>query len=103
MLELFGRRRTVERKIETDCPKQRFPFVLIARVFGQTVLLEPAFRIRLFVDLAPPAFIGPSRGAEPYQRRKRHVDSYSLFLFVREVPDWDRQSVRLLPYQGTAK
>src|SRR6476661_6871959 len=77
MLELFRTWGTVEAEVEADRAKERYPFVLIASVFREAVLFEPAFRIVLFIDLSLPTVVRPGGGAKPHQGRQCHATLYS--------------------------
>src|SRR6476620_2233864 len=77
MLELFRTRGAVETEVEADRAKERCPFVLVACIFREAVLFEPAFRVVPFIDLPLPTFVRPGGGAKPHQGRQCHTTLYS--------------------------
>lgn len=70
--ELTGGGWPVERRVVSDCAKERFAVGEILAVLAQTFPREGCLRVGLLVDLALPAFIGPRGGAESNQRGARH-------------------------------
>ena len=65
----------VERGVVPDRAKERFAVVEVLAVFAQTFPRKSAFCVRVFVDLALPAFVGPGGGAKPNQGGPRHMTS----------------------------
>src|SRR6476469_10230590 len=80
MLELFRTWGTVEAEVVADRAKEWCPVMLVACVFREAVLFEPAFRIVLFIDLSLPTFVRPGGGAKPHQGRQCHATLYSAGL-----------------------
>ena len=69
--ELIRGRRSVERRVVPHGPEERLALVLILAILPQALPGKRALGILPCVDLALPAFVGPSRGAEANQGRER--------------------------------
>jgi hypothetical protein len=62
--ELICSRRSVKGRVVSHSPEQRLTSVLILAILSQALLSEFALGVLPFIDLALPAFVGPSRRAE---------------------------------------
>ena len=78
MAKLIDRGWTVKRGIIAHRSKQRLMVVLILAILTQALSSKGTLRVRVGIDLALPAFIGPCGGPKSNEREAGHEGVYRL-------------------------